>query len=857
MPEISPEAPSRKGITLHGLSIDLRTSSPQSIKVEYTPLPDLKDLFNERLDQEIYDLFFPLALRDEISDSHSLLLIVRSMLRMKKNDDAFELLTLHIDSVYLNRNLLFEFVLLSSKQGQYSVMKKAISALELRFNENGLHSKVLQAYLISPTPNAEVDVYIQRMKKHLGINADYDILRAAFNARIWDLALKVAASISPSPRNHLLALRTFNRVGNKESAQQLIIRMKPRDFTSSQILEIIRTGLQFFDEEYMEPWLLASSLSPSEIQIEISRSHFLNAIEESDFEFAVTQLKHLLPAGEVTKRQILSLLRIEIQNIEHSLQCLLKVGGSNPLALASIIEFGSKFGASFLAEKAYERLLSMALCSPDSHESITHLISASIASSDYRFLKQTHTHLPSFSRKLEVIHQFANYFEKIHVLLGYDGLSKPPTGQNFVEVMILKHIIREHINPSFYTHREKHVIVVNNSLKFGGAERQVVRSLAASTFSKSLVLWNHGVNTSANSFIEEVEQFGIEILDYSIDTKPDVVNFPVVIDELLEQITYSTPFNPGIIRKIRNLVAILVEQRPEAMHLWQDTTNVLGAICGLIAGVPRIVMSARSLPPFTVENSTFPEKGPNYFFNNRFVRAIYQELLKKPNVFLCHNSENGLEKYVEWLGGFEEKMLLLRNGFEFEYKTPQDRTRDNNKPLVVGVVFRFVEVKQPMLWLEVASKVSESMENVVFRMVGDGPLLEQAMTYASELGIDSKVEFMGYRDDVELLLPEFDLFLLTSSIEGLPNVLIEAQSAGVPVVSTNAGGASETFLNHQTGILVETNSSDDLAGAVCKILKNTDYRLNAKSMGVEFVNKRFSVRSMHHQLHQILFEEIP
>jgi glycosyltransferase involved in cell wall biosynthesis len=198
----------------------------------------------------------------------------------------------------------------------------------------------------------------------------------------------------------------------------------------------------------------------------------------------------------------------------------------------------------------------------------------------------------------------------------------------------------------------------------------------------------------------------------------------------------------------------------------------------------------------------------------------------------------------------------LRNGFEFEYKVPQDRTRDNNKPLVVGVVFRFVEVKQPMLWLDVASKVSQSMENVVFRMVGDGPLLEQAMTYASELGIDSKIEFMGYRDDVELLLPEFDLFLLTSSIEGLPNVLIEAQSAGVPVVSTNAGGASETFLNHQTGILVETNSSDDLASAVCKILSNIDYRLNAQSMGVEFVNERFSVKSMHHQLYQILFEEI-
>ena len=856
MPEMSSKALSRKGITLHGLSIDLRATSPQSTKVEYTRLPDLENLYNERLDQEIYDVFLPLALRDEISDSHSLLLIVRSLLRMRKSDDAFELLTLHIDSVYLNRNLLFEFVLLSSKQGQYSMMRKAITALELRFKENGLHSRVLQALLISRTPNTEVDVYVQRMKKHLGVNADYEILRAAFNARNWDLALKIARKITPSPRNHLLAVRAFNRAGEKESAQELIVRMKPSDFSSSQILEIIRIGLQFFDEKTMEPWLLASSLSPSEVQIEISRSYFLNAIEESDFDFAVTQMKYLLPAGEVTNRQILSLLRIEIENIENSLQCLLDVGGANPLALASIIEFGSKYGVLSLAQKAYERLLSIALCSPDSQESSAHLISASIASSDYRFLKQTHTNLPNLYCELETTHRFANYYEKIHSLLGYDGLSKPSTGHNFVEVMILQHILRKHTAPSFYTCLEKHAVVVNNSLKFGGAERQVVRSLAASTFSKSLVIWNHGVNTPANSFIEEVEQLGIEVLDYSIDTKPDVTKFPVVVDELLEQITYSTPFNPGIIRKIRNLVSILVEQRPEALHLWQDTTNVLGAISGLIAGVPRIVMSARSLPPFTIENSSFPNKGPNYFFNNRFVRAIYQELLKEPNVFLCHNSENGLEKYVEWLGGFGEKMLLLRNGFEFDFKTRQKTTRDSDKPLVVGVVFRFVEVKQPMLWLDVASKVCESMENVVFRMVGDGPLLEQAMSYASELGIDSKVEFLGYREDVELLLPEFDLFLLTSLIEGLPNVLIEAQSAGVPVVSTNAGGASETFLNNKTGILIETNSPDDLADAVCKILSDFDYRLNAESMGVEFVNERFSVETMHDQLHRILFEGI-
>jgi len=86
--------------------------------------------------------------------------------------------------------------------------------------------------------------------------------------------------------------------------------------------------------------------------------------------------------------------------------------------------------------------------------------------------------------------------------------------------------------------------------------------------------------------------------------------------------------------------------------------------------------------------------------------------------------------------------------------------------------------------------------------------------------------------------------------------LIEAQSKGVPVISTNAGGAKETFIEGSTGLLVDSSNPDDIAKAVCEVLQNQAFTESSTSSGVQFVHNRYSVETMHKQLHHILFEEL-
>jgi|GEM_PF-6173549 len=122
----------------------------------------------------------------------------------------------------------------------------------------------------------------------------------------------------------------------------------------------------------------------------------------------------------------------------------------------------------------------------------------------------------------------------------------------------------------------------------------------------------------------------------------------------------------------------------------------------------------------------------------------------------------------------------------------------------LGSVFRFNPNKRGLLWLDYARLILNTHPNARFVMVGDGEELAKAQQKASDLNIERRVLFVGNSQNPGFWLSKMDAMCLLSENEGLPNVLIEAQIAGIPVISTPAGGASETFLDTQTGYLLSS-----------------------------------------------------
>jgi glycosyltransferase involved in cell wall biosynthesis len=149
--------------------------------------------------------------------------------------------------------------------------------------------------------------------------------------------------------------------------------------------------------------------------------------------------------------------------------------------------------------------------------------------------------------------------------------------------------------------------------------------------------------------------------------------------------------------------------------------------------------------------------------------------------------------------------------------------------------------KRPLLWLRVAREVLKQRPRAKFLWVGSGPVEPLLRKEIAALDLCDRVFVVGARKDVSTVLSAFSVCLLTSSMEGLPNVLIEAQALGIPVVSAAVGGAPETFQEGITGLGVSGSRAADYAAAVMHFLEKADAIAQAKQYGPMFIEERFSV----------------
>ncbi|RYY56758.1 MAG: N-acetyl-alpha-D-glucosaminyl L-malate synthase BshA [Chitinophagaceae bacterium] len=117
-----------------------------------------------------------------------------------------------------------------------------------------------------------------------------------------------------------------------------------------------------------------------------------------------------------------------------------------------------------------------------------------------------------------------------------------------------------------------------------------------------------------------------------------------------------------------------------------------------------------------------------------------------------------------------------------------------------------------------AQVIKEIPSKLLF--VGDGPERSTAEDLARELGVGDDIRFVGKQEQMEDILAIGDLFLLTSDYESFGLAALEAMAAGVPVVSTNAGGLGEININGETGYMSNVGDIDSMSAQSLAILKD-------------------------------------
>ena len=296
------------------------------------------------------------------------------------------------------------------------------------------------------------------------------------------------------------------------------------------------------------------------------------------------------------------------------------------------------------------------------------------------------------------------------------------------------------------------------------------------------------------------------------------------------------------------LCSELVQDRPDLLHCWMDHANIIGGLAGLLAGVPRILLSFRAANP-----THFPR------FHQPHMLPWYRLLLRSHRIDLLANSRPAAASYAAWLGWPVDRIHVVGNGLRLDhFAAPTALQRaaarqalglTEEDRVVVGLL-RLHEEKQPELFLDVVRRAAQRISGLRVLLAGVGPLEERVRSIIERERLDF-VRLLGRWPEPGQLLAAADVLLLTSAQESCPNAVIEAQALGVPVVATRAGGMDEALLDGRSGFLAGIRDAEQLADYLVLLLEDRGLRRRLGAAGRQFAVETFNLDRMVRSMTQV------
>ena len=242
------------------------------------------------------------------------------------------------------------------------------------------------------------------------------------------------------------------------------------------------------------------------------------------------------------------------------------------------------------------------------------------------------------------------------------------------------------------------------------------------------------------------------------------------------------PFEPGQKRAgiIRPLQDCLRREHYDAVHIHSIRVSILAyaAYAAASCGIPNII----------VHSHHAEKKGSGKYYLTKAYTACF--FLRYPTQFCACSYDAGASRFPA--GITKHRLQVIPNGidlakFRFDpevRKEARGRLHTDETTLLVGHVGRFTEEKNHGFDLEILSRLKEKEEKARLLLIGEGEGEEALRRKAKELGLQQDVIFQGVVTNVQEYLQAMDVFILPSLSEGLPMVGVEAQAAGLPVVTS-------------------------------------------------------------------------
>jgi glycosyltransferase involved in cell wall biosynthesis len=263
-------------------------------------------------------------------------------------------------------------------------------------------------------------------------------------------------------------------------------------------------------------------------------------------------------------------------------------------------------------------------------------------------------------------------------------------------------------------------------------------------------------------------------------------------------------------RGIRKLGRLIREFRPDVVHSHMTHANLLARAVRIIQPFPVLVCTLHNLTMAGVKRDW-----TTVFEVAHRLTDSRAEL----TTAICHAAS---DYYVKRRAVPATKMRVVHNGIDTQAFVPdraaRQRTREKlqvEDRFVWLAVGRFELQKAYPTLLRAFARLDE--DNRVLLICGKGSLAEQLLDLTAELKISDRVRFLGLRSDIPDLMRAADAFALSSDMEGLPLVLLQAAAAGLPIVATNVGGNAEVVVDGVNGYLLPAGDPEAFAGGMARL----------------------------------------
>jgi glycosyltransferase involved in cell wall biosynthesis len=256
-------------------------------------------------------------------------------------------------------------------------------------------------------------------------------------------------------------------------------------------------------------------------------------------------------------------------------------------------------------------------------------------------------------------------------------------------------------------------------------------------------------------------------------------------------------------RALFRLTRLLDHFRPAVLHGHLFHANLLARLASLCCPVPVVISTLHSLAESPRDSSGTRLRD----FAYRATGALVDRVTAV--------SQAVAERHIACRAVPRGKMEVVANGVDLKAFRPDPERRTHTRA-ALGVGDEFV-------WLAAGRLIWKKDYPTLLRafsiacpgllcIAGEGPLEGELRGLAAPLG--ARVRFLGARRDMPALLNAADAFVLSSVVEGLPMVLLEAAASGLPCVATDVGGTCEAVLDGQTGLLVPPGDAQALGEAM-------------------------------------------